>query len=75
MTDSGAVIEPNDPNWDRMTATAKAAKDDPGAWLAMDDIYGDVGKSPVFAQAFAKALNCLWANGTKATLAAYIGTS
>lgn len=75
VTDSGAVIEPNDPNWDRMTATAKAAKDDPGAWLAMDDIYGDVGKSPVFAQAFAKALNSLWANGTKATLAAYIGTS
>ena len=28
-TDSGAVIEPNDPSWDRLQATAKAAKDDP----------------------------------------------
>lgn len=74
-TDSGAIIEPNDPNWDRMTATAKKAKDDPTAWLGMEDIYGDVGKSPVFAAAFDKALNDLWANGTKATLAAYIGTS
>ena len=41
------MIEPNDPNWDRLQATAKAAKDDPAAWLAMDDIYGDVGTSPV----------------------------
>ena len=42
-TDSGAVIEPNDPNWDRLQAPRKAAKDDPAAWLAMADIYGDVG--------------------------------
>ena len=44
-TDSGAVTEPNDPNWERMTATAKAAKADPSAWLGMSDIYGAVGKS------------------------------
>ena len=43
-TDSGAVIEPNDPNWERLQATAKAAKADPAAWLAMGDIYGEVGK-------------------------------
>ena len=29
-TDSGAVIEPNDPNWERLQATAKAAKDRSG---------------------------------------------
>lgn len=74
-SDSGAVIEPNDPNWDRMTATAKAAKDDPSAWLGMSDIYGEVGTSPAFAKAFAKALSDLWANGTKATLATYIGSA
>ncbi|MGB5799861.1 MAG: mannitol dehydrogenase family protein, partial [Mesorhizobium sp.] len=55
-TDSGAVIEPNDPNWERMQATARASKDDPAAWLAMEDIYGDVGRSPVFAAVFAHAL-------------------
>ena len=29
-TDSGAVIEPNDPNWDRLQAASKAAKDQSG---------------------------------------------
>ena len=71
-TDSGAVIEPNDPNWERMQATAKAAKDDPRAWLAMEDIYGDVGRAPVFAEAFSAALKALWADGARATLGRYL---
>jgi len=72
ITDSGAVIEPNDPNWDRMQATARKAKDDPAAWLAMEDIYGDVGRSAVFASAFSDALRALWADGTRATLTRYL---
>ncbi|WP_315918496.1 mannitol dehydrogenase family protein [Mesorhizobium sp. SP-1A] len=72
-TDSGAVTEPNDPNWDRMQATAKKAKDDPSAWLAMEDIYGDVGHAPAFVQAFSHALKELWANGTRETLTRYLG--
>jgi len=74
-TDSGKTIEPNDPNWDRMTATAKKAKDDPNAWLSMEDIYGDVGKSETFRAAFSKALKALWADGTETTLTRYIGTA
>lgn len=73
-TDSGAAIEPNDPNWDRMQATAKAARSDPGAWLAMEDIYGDVGRSPVFPAAFAAALRDLWANGARETLRRYLSS-
>ncbi len=71
-TDSGAVIEPNDPNWERMQATARAAKDDPAAWLAMDDIYGDVGRSSVFIGAFSAALGSLWADGSRAVLGRYL---
>ncbi|MGB3416884.1 MAG: mannitol dehydrogenase family protein [Mesorhizobium sp.] len=71
-TDSGAVIEPNDPSWERMQATARAAKDEPAAWLAMEDIYGGVGRSPVFAAAFAHALRALWANGARVTLTRYL---
>ncbi|UCI07886.1 mannitol dehydrogenase family protein [Mesorhizobium sp. B1-1-8] len=71
-TDSGAVTEPNDPNWDRLQTAAKAAKDAPGAWLAMEDIYGDVGRSAAFAEAFAHALNVLWANGARETLTRYL---
>lgn len=73
-TDSGVAIEPNDPNWNRMQATAKAARSDPGAWLAMEDIYGEVGRSPVFSAAFAAALRDLWANGARETLRRYLSS-
>jgi mannitol 2-dehydrogenase len=71
-TDSGAAIEPNDPIWDRLQVTAKAAKEAPATWLAMEDIYGDVGRSQTFAKAFAHALDALWANGTRDTLTRYL---
>ncbi|MGV8831149.1 MAG: mannitol dehydrogenase family protein [Devosia sp.] len=74
-TDSGAIIEPNDPSWDRLTAQAKLAKDDPTAWLAMADIYGDLAKNAVFIAAFSHALNTLWSIGTKATLEQYLADS
>ncbi len=72
-TDSGAAIEPNDPNWERMTATAKAAKDNPAAWLGMGDIYGAVGADSGFAAAFARHLGALWRDGTRATVERYLG--
>ena len=71
-TESGAVIEPNDPNWDRMQATARKAKDDPAAWLAMEDIYGEVGRSPVFAAAFSHSLRSVWQLGTQEALTRYL---
>jgi hypothetical protein len=39
----------------------------------MHDIYGDTGRHPVFAAAFADALARLARDGTAATLAAYAG--
>lgn len=71
-TDSGAVIEPNDPNWDRLTRQAHKAKENPAAWLEMSDIYGDLAKAPSFIAGFTKSLNSLWSIGTKATLEAYL---
>jgi mannitol 2-dehydrogenase len=71
-TDSGAEIAPNDPNWDRMQATSKAAKANPAAWLAMSDIYGNVGTSKPFADAFARSLKTLWEIGTRQTLTRYL---
>ena len=65
-------IAPNDPSWDRLQATAQAAKADPAAWLAMADIFGEVGKSPVFAAAFADTLKTLWEIGTRQTLTRYL---
>lgn len=74
-TDSGAVIEPNDPNWNRLHATAKAARGAPETWLAMEDIYGEVGKSPIFGKTFGHSLDTLWKLGTKETLTRYLGDS
>lgn len=71
-TDSGAVIEPNDPNWDRLTRQAALAKVDSTAWLAMADIYGDLASNPAFVADFDKALKTLWKTGTKATLERYL---
>ncbi|MXN66526.1 mannitol dehydrogenase family protein [Stappia sp. GBMRC 2046] len=71
-TDSGAEIAPNDPNWDRLTERAREAKADPLNWLAMDDIYGDIGLSEEFRKAFAGWLSALWASGTQSVLKAYL---
>ena len=38
----------------------------------MHDIYGPLGENETFRKAFADALNAIWANGTRATLEAYI---
>jgi mannitol 2-dehydrogenase len=38
----------------------------------MEDIYGDVGRATAFVEAFAHALNVLWANGARATLTRYL---
>jgi mannitol 2-dehydrogenase len=71
-TDSGAAIAPNDPSWDRLTALAQAAKDNPAAWLRMDEVYGDLGGEPAMQTAFATALCALWRDGTSATLERYV---
>ncbi len=71
-TDGGAEIAPNDPDWARLTAVARAAREDPGAWLGMGDIYGRVGADPRFRDAFAAHLAGLWRDGTQACLRVYL---
>ncbi len=73
-TDSGKVVEPNDPIWARLNALAVRAKDDPLQWLTMDDIYGDVGKDERFRESFAKWLAMIWRNGTESALKAYLAS-
>ena len=72
VSDSGAVIAPNDPNWDRLTGVAQAARQDPSLWLAMEDIYGATGRDPAVVGAFAAALRDLWDRGTAAVLTDFI---
>jgi mannitol 2-dehydrogenase len=71
-TDSGRPIAPNDPDWERLQKTARAAKSTPSVWLAMSDIYGETGRSPIMQHAFSVSLNALWEQGTEATVKAYL---
>ncbi|MCP5366003.1 MAG: mannitol dehydrogenase family protein [Hyphomicrobiales bacterium] len=71
-TESGHIIEPNDPNWDRLVAAAHAARETPLAWLALEDIYGPVAKAETFRQGFATALGALWSDGVQAVVTRYL---
>ena len=72
ISDAGKVIEPNDPNWDRLQATALAAEKDPAKWLEMEDIYGDLSRNPAVVAVFASFLNDLAARGARAVLADFL---
>jgi mannitol 2-dehydrogenase len=73
VTEGGVGIAPNDPNWDHLQAQARAAKSDPGVWLRMKPIYGDLDRDERFSGAFSRALAALWDKGTAKVLADYIG--
>jgi mannitol 2-dehydrogenase len=71
-SESGKVIPPNDPSWSRLQAAARSARDDPRAFLAMRDIFGELADEPAYVAAFSGALGALWTNGVRATLADYL---
>ena len=71
-TESGKVIAANDPSWTRLQEAAKAANDDPTIFLEMHDIFGDLGREPAYAAAFARALQSLSMRGVRPTLSAYL---
>jgi mannitol 2-dehydrogenase len=70
--DDGTEIASNDPHWGALQAAARAAMDDPRAWLAQTSIYGDLGQAPRFADAFARWLRMIRDRGTAAAMAAYL---
>lgn len=70
--EDGSTIEPNDPMWDILTATAAAARQTPAAWLGMTHIYGDLAENEHFAARFEDWLAALYRDGTAATVQRYI---
>ncbi|KFG69299.1 mannitol dehydrogenase family protein [Microvirga sp. BSC39] len=71
-TDAGESFTLDDPNASRLTLAALAAKDDPAAFLALRDIFGDIADSSLFRSRFEMALTSLWRDGTRATLQRYL---
>ena len=72
IREDGSQIEANDPCWQTLQATAKAAKARPMAWLEMTPIYGDLAQYASFAASFEKWLMQIHAKGVLATLDAYL---
>ena len=71
-TEAGEAIEPNDDNWERLNEVARRARHEPFAWLQMEEIYGEVGRSPVFGRQFGAALRALWSVGVERVLQRYL---
>jgi mannitol 2-dehydrogenase len=72
MSDSGKAIAFNDASAERLQTAALASRNDPFVFLALEDIFGSVGKDSRFRKRFAEALSSLREKGTRATLRAYI---
>ncbi len=72
-TDAGQQVADNDPDWANLKARALAARDRPEQWLGIRQVYGDLAGKPRFADAFARWLRLIHAEGTEAALAAYGG--
>ena len=72
-TESGAEIAPNDPNWAELVAIARAAKQEPTAWLTgLPGVYGALATNERFVAAFAAALDGLWRDGSVVALSRYL---
>ncbi|MBC7739168.1 MAG: mannitol dehydrogenase family protein [Candidatus Saccharibacteria bacterium] len=70
--EAGREIAPNDPNWAALNRCALVARDDPAQWIAMTEIYGDLGLNAGFAERFAESLRYVWANGVEASMQRYL---
>jgi mannitol 2-dehydrogenase len=71
--ENGTTIEPNDPLWPELNKAAKAARSNPRAWLDQHHLYGDLATTRAFTDPFERWLGQIWAEGTEATLEAYLG--
>lgn len=71
-SDSGKQIAFNDASADKLHAAALKARDNPEAFLAFDEIFGEVSNSELFRKRFAHALATLWKEGTAKTLELYL---
>jgi mannitol 2-dehydrogenase len=71
-TDAGAPLALHDIQAERLRAAALAARTDPGAFLGLGDVFGDLAGAPAFRRAFAAALEGLWRDGVRATLRAHL---
>lgn len=71
-TDSGKPTNYLDNSAERLKAEALKTREDPKAFLAMTDIFGSVGTSPIFVESFSRNLRTLQNKGARETLRLYL---
>jgi len=71
--EDGTAIEANDPHWDALQVSARAAQQDPMQWLRMRHIYGDLADSASFSMAFVQAYQLIRQQGVVAAVESYCG--
>ena len=72
--EDGTLIEANDPFWDQLTGTAKAAKSTPLVWLEQRHYYGDIADNAPFVDRFTYWLALIWSQGTRAAISEYLNS-
>ena len=70
--EDGSEIEPNDPFWSDLQSVANVARDDPAAWLAQSQYYGDLAQNQQFTDAFSHWLKTIWGEGVEAAVDLYL---
>lgn len=69
----GRPIDVRDPRSAVVTPAAQAENASPGSFLALTDIFGDLGAQPPFAERFREAFDALQTQGTRALVRALSG--
>ena len=70
--EDGTRIEANDPIWNELSATARAAKTNPQAWLEQSNLYGDLAADTRLSDCFDHWLRLIWTKGTEEALRTYL---
>ena len=71
--DAGRPVEVVDPRHDALLAAARRSADDPLAFVADRDVFGDLADDERFGQAFTEILRALREHGTRATVQCLVG--
>lgn len=68
----GAEMVLEDERAAQLTAAALATRDDPAAFLALGEVFGDLADNAAFARAFTRQIGLLWAQSPREVLQGYL---
>lgn len=70
--DDRTIIKANDPDWQRLSKTARESAQRPITWLEQQQIYGVLVDDPIFKPAFCRWLRMIWSEGSLVSIQTYL---